>query len=210
MNVIDLTHLISPNMTVYPGTEAPRFDVPCTIEKDGFTERKISLYSHTGTHIDAPSHIIQGGKTLNELSVEKFIGRAVVLDLSSINKHYIDVSDLEKFGDIIRGCDFVLLHTGWSKFWGSNEYFKGYPVLSINSAKWLSEFNIKGIGIDAISVDEAGTVDFPIHRIFLSNEIVIIENLNNLNEISEGEFTFSCFPLKIKDGDGSPVRAVGY
>ena len=78
MNVIDLSHTVSPDITVYPGTEPPRFEVPRTIEQDGFTEKIITMYSHAGTHVDAPGHIIAGGMTLDEMPVERFIeiGRA--------------------------------------------------------------------------------------------------------------------------------------
>ena len=76
MKIIDLTHSISPRMPVYPGTEPPIFIQGCSIDEIGFLEKKITLYSHTGTHIDAPAHLIKGSKTLDQLPVEHFQGRA--------------------------------------------------------------------------------------------------------------------------------------
>lgn len=207
--IIDLSHTISPEITVYPGTEPPRFEVPCTIEEDGFTEKIITMYSHAGTHVDAPGHIIAGGVTLDKMPVEQFIGRAFVLDLSALNKPVIDVGDLEKFREILEESEFALLYTGWSRHWGTDGYLEGYPVLSIEAAQRLGGYGLKGVGIDIISVDVPCSEDFPVHRVLLGKGLIIIENLTNLDKLPESGFVFSCTPLKIKDGDGSPVRAVG-
>ena len=112
MKVIDLSHSIFPDMPAYPGTEPPRFTTPCTIEKFGFMEKKISLFSHTGTHIDAPAHIIQGAKTLDQLSTDCFIGKASLLDLTSTQKQNIDIMDLKGYQNLVEESEFVLLHTG--------------------------------------------------------------------------------------------------
>ena len=208
MKTIDLTHTISPNMPVFPGTEPPEFASACTIDGVGFLEKKIGIYSHTGTHIDAPAHILHGAKTLDQLSTDHFIGTACSLDLRDITKAIIDISDLEPYRSHIEESEFILLHTGWSRFWGADKYFFGYPVLSSEAATWLSTFGLKGVGFDMISADEVESADFTIHKIFLKRDIVIIENLNNLNLLPESVFLFSCFPLKIEDADGSPVRAV--
>jgi len=121
VRVIDLTHYIYPEMPVYPGTEPPTFSTPCTIEKSGFTETKIALYSHTGTHIDAPA---------DQLGIDHYFGQACMLNLKSVNKPTIDVTDVKPYEDLMREIDFVLLHTGWSEFWNKGGYFEGYPVLS--------------------------------------------------------------------------------
>ncbi len=195
-------------MPVYPGTEPPTFSTPCTIEKSGFTETKITLYSHTGTHIDAPAHIIPRAKTLDQLGIDHYFGRACRLDLKSVNKPIIDVTDLKPYEDFMEEVDFVLLHTGWSEFWNKGRYFEGYPVLSTEAATWISEFRLKGLGVDMISVDREETSDFPIHRILLEQNILIIENLTNLQELPGMAFSFSCLPLKFENSDASPVRAI--
>lgn len=209
MKIVDLSHSIFPNMPVYPGTEPPSFTTACTIDGVGFLEKKITLYSHTGTHIDAPAHIIHGAKTLDQLSTDNFIGTAFPMNLTAINKPIIDISDLEPHQNLIRKSEFILLNTGWSRFWGTESYFAGYPVLSYEAALWLSNFELKGLGVDMISADEAESTDFPIHKIFLGRNIVIIENLTNLRALPGNDFIFSCLPLKIGQADGSPVRAVG-
>ena len=208
MKIIDLSHYITPTMPVYPGTSPPSFTTPCTIENVGFIEKKITLFSHTGTHIDAPSHIINGATTLDQLPADNFIGKAFLLNLKSIRKPTIDLSDLEHHQNRIRNSEFILLYTGWSRLWGKETYFQGYPVLSLEAAQWLSNFELKGLGTDMISVDEAGSSEFPIHRILLARNIIIIENLTNLQSLPNINFIFSCFPLRIKQADGSPVRAM--
>lgn len=209
-NVIDLSRTISEDMPVYPGTEKPVIINPCTIDGCGFAEKKITLYSHTGTHMDAPSHILAGAPCLEDLGIRHFIGSGVVIDLSrnAILNRNIELSDLMAFKDILESKEFILLYTGWGRYWGNDEYFKEYPVLTNEAAIWLAGFNLKGIGIDMISIDVFDTPDMQIHKIFLGRNIVIIENLFNMPELIGRDFTFCCFPLKLENSDGSPVRAV--
>lgn len=198
--------MISSDMPVYPGTEPPVITIPCTLEKDGFIEKRLSLYSHTGTHMDSPAHILKSGVTLDQIPVEQFYGTARVVDVSKAAGTQIDIEHIRclDYGDI----DFVLLYTGWCYKWGTPEYFSDFPVLSLEAADYLKRQGIKGVGMDTISVDPVHSTDFAIHKIFLQNNIVIIENLTNLRDLSGKNFILSCFPLKIAASDGSPVRAV--
>jgi arylformamidase len=209
-NVVDLSRTISEDMPVYPGTEQPVITNPCTIDMCGFAEKKITLYSHTGTHMDAPSHILTGAPCLEDLGVSHFIGNGIVIDLSrnAIENRGIELSDLMTFKDILERKEYILLHTGWERYWGEKEYFKGYPVLTRDAAMWLTRFNLKGVGIDMISIDAFEMTDMNIHKIFLGRNIVIIENLTNLQKLIGKDFTFCCFPLKLENSDGSPVRAL--
>ena len=104
---------------------------------------------------------------------------------------------------------FLLIHTGWSQYWGSEEYFRKFPVLNVDAARYLTSFPLKGIGSDTISFDPVDSGDLPVHHILLSKGLILIENLVNLKSLPKHNFAFSCFPLKIRNGDGSPVRAVG-
>lgn len=206
MKTIDLTHLIKEKMTVYPGTEPPIIVRATSLESDGFREAKISMYSHTGTHIDAPAHMIRGGKYLDELSTNSFIGSATVIDVTQLN--VIDDIFLLKYENILNKIDFVIFKTGYERYWGSNEYFGKFQTLTIKAAEYLTKYNLKGIGVDAISIDSMDTIDFPIHNILLSKNIISIENLCNLDSIDRDEFILSVLPLKLIDADGSPVRAI--
>lgn len=164
MKIIDLSHTISPDMPVYPGTEPPTFEVGCTIENDGFLEKEITMYSHTGTHIDAPAHLIAGFNTLDQLQIGHFFGEALLVDFQNIDINIIGLEDLVPYEAAISNVDFFLINTGWNKYWGTEKYYSDYPVLSGDAAKWLSKHNLKGFGIDAISADTADTTSFPIHK----------------------------------------------
>ena len=208
MNIIDLSHAVSSHMPVYPGTEPPAITTGCTIEEDGFEEKKISFYSHTGTHMDAPAHMIQESKTLDQFSIDHFYGKAVVINVSTSNKPIIDLEDIAIYEENLKKHEFLLIHTGWSRYWGNDTYYSGYPVLSVEAVEWLCKYNLKGFGMDVISVDEAKSENFPVHSSLLKNDIVIVENLKDLDLVPVLSFTFSCFPLKFVEADGSPVRAV--
>ncbi len=182
--------------------------VPCTIEKDGFRETEIRMYSHVGTHMDAPAHIIDGGATLDAFDAASFGGAAVVIDIGTLRKDEIGISDLLPHEESIIESDFVLLRSDWSNFWGKEDYFKGYPVLTGEAARWLATLDLKGIGIDMISIDGEGSQDLPVHHILLGNNVLVIENLANLGELPASGFTFFALPLKFEDVDGSPVRAI--
>jgi len=210
MRIVDLSHTVSPNMPVYPGTEQPIFKTGCSIEEIGFLEKKITMYSHTGTHVDAPAHLIKDASTLDLLAIEHFHGSALMLNFENDKSKTINVSSLEPYEKEIEKIDFLLIHTGWSKYWGTEKYFSDYTVLSLEAANWLSKFQLKGLGLDTISADISETDDYPIHKILLKKNTIIIENLINLLSLPISIFTFSCFPIKFEDADGSPVRAVAY
>lgn len=209
MNIIDLTQLISSTMPVYPGTEQPVIVDATTIEKDGFAEKCLTFYSHTGTHIDAPGHILQGRHTLDQFSVDKYIGKGTVINLVAHGSNIIEKQSLETYSEDIAHSDFVLFYTGWDRKWGKSEYFSNFPVLSKEAVEWLCSYQIKGLGFDCISVDPVGDANMENHKIILNKEMVIIENLCNLDQLIGFSFTFSCLPLKIGNSDGSPIRAVG-
>lgn len=208
MKAIDLSHIISQSMPYYPGTGPPAFTPAHTIERDGFAEKKIALLTHTGTHLDAPAHIFPGATTLDRIAPELFCGRAAVLDFTGIRKQSIGPADLEPHRPAVEKSEFVLLHTGWSELWGSEEYFRNFPVLSPEGARWICGFNLKGLGVDAISVDAVESTEYPVHKILLQRGLIIVENLANLDSLRENGFYFCCFPLKLEGADGSPVRAV--
>ena len=207
---IDLTHPIHEDMPVYPGTEKPVIVTPCTIEQDGFLEKKITFWSHTGTHMDAPAHLVKGGKHLDQYDISRFCGSAMVVHLESNDDESIDIAVLKPLVNQLKYVDFLLIHTGWSRHWGSNDYFANFPTLTPEAAEWVAGLGLKGIGFDAISVDSADTLTYPIHKILLGSDMVIIENLTNLDQLPEGPFDFTCFPLFFQQADGSPIRAVAF
>lgn len=104
----------------------------------------------------------------------------------------------------IEAADFLLFYTGWEKYWGSEQYFSPFPVLSLEAAEYLAAFPLKGVGTDAISIDPMDTVDYPVHKILLGAGFVNTENLCNLASLVGKTFPYATLPLRFKNADGSP------
>jgi kynurenine formamidase len=208
MRVIDLTHTISEVMPVYPGTDTPKLEAANTHDKHGFKETLLTLYSHTGTHMDAPDHIFANRTTLDSFPAEQFVGKGLVIDCSQLQEgERITMSFIEAVKEKADKADFLLFYTGWDKKWGTGSYFGNYPCITEEVAEYLINSKKKGIGVDVISVDPIASLK--IHRILLSEtEIVIIENLTNLGHVGNELFTFCALPMKFQNSDGAPVRAV--
>lgn len=210
MKVIDLTHVISEDMPVYPGTEPPKLKVANTLEADGFKETLMTMYSHTGTHMDPPAHIYADGKTLDQMDISQFVGKAIVIDCTDLTEDdcKIDMSYINKNRDKVDKAEFVLFNTGWNKKWGTMDYFGKFPVADPEVIEYLTTSRKKGFGVDVISIEPIADEDLPVHNIVLKNEMVIIENLMNLELLGDDLVTVCLLPLKYKDADGSPIRAV--
>lgn len=202
---INLTHVLKSDITVYPGTIPPKFEPGNTIEKDGFAELNITMCTHTGTHIDAPAHIIESAPTLDSYPMDKFIGKGFVIDCR--NLHSIERDFLQSWEQEIRRSDFLLFYSGWQDKWNTESYFEPFPVLTQEAAEWLTGFHLKALGFDVISVDKMDDHHLPNHHILLPKEILIIENMANLHFLLDKAFELYVIPLYIGKADGSPVRA---
>jgi arylformamidase len=210
MLIIDLTHTMHAKMPVFPGTPQPSFQPIHTISEHGFSQLDIHTYTHMGTHIDAPFHMVANGKTLDELPIDQFVGSASILDLKYLGKKQIDVADLLPHENKIRAVDFVIFDLGWSTKWGQAAFFEEFPCLSLEAARWLIQFDLKGVGMDTCSVDPIDAEVYRIHHTILGKGMIIIENLSGLEEVEAEVFQFQCFPLKIEKADGCPVRALAF
>jgi len=204
MKILDLTHVITEDMQVFPGTEPPRLAAGNTIEKDGFCETALSLYSHTGTHMDAPAHMIVGAAELDELGVDTFMGRAAVIPCEG----RITMSEVEKYREMADSAEFLILYTGQDRLWGKPGYLDA-PVPDMEVVRYAIESGKKGIGIDCMSVDPIEG-EMPNHMALFSAGLVIIENLCNLEEAAGKAVRFAALPLKYLHADGAPVRAVAF
>ena len=209
MPYIDLTHTLENGMPYFPGTEAPSFELAYTVKKHGFKETRLNMLSHIGTHLDVPAHIFETGKNIEQVNIKQFTGKAFVIDASTA-KNKITAELLNQYEQELQSADFALLYTGWAKYWGKDKYFKNYPVLDKEAAEYLSTLNLKGIGLDVISIDAGDAKELAIHNIILGNEIIIIENIKMDSDLIGKTFDLFAFPLKIKSGDGSPVRVVAF
>lgn len=204
--VLDLTHPLAEGMPVYPGGIPPVIRRSAAVAEDGYAETQLTIFTHTGTHIDAPAHMLDGAPTLDRLGAGHFVGTACVIDVAGMAT--VPRGFLEARAADLDGCEFVLFHTGWDKFWGQPGYFEGYPVLVPEAAEWLAGRGLKGVGWDAISVDPVGAAEFPNHLALFRAGVISIENLRGLATLVGRRFLFACLPLALPEADGSPVRAV--
>lgn len=212
MKVIDLTHTIRPDMPVYPGTEQPKFLPANSYEKDGFRETLLQMYTHTGTHMDPPAHLYPGKKTLDQFPADQFIGKALVIDCRELKTgEAITMAHIRRYGEKAEKADFLLFNLGWDKFWGSDAYFGDYPCVDDEVLDYIMKGSYKGIGFDVIGLDPIADTSLVRHnKLFEKCDMVNIENLKNLHLCGNDLFWFSCFPLKLQDADGSPIRAVAW
>ena len=204
MKVYDLTHTIKNDMPVYPGTEQPQLTTACTIEEAGYRETLLHMFSHTGTHMDAPAHMLLDGAPLDSYGTDKFTGTAVVVDCRGETD--ISLPLLQRYD--LDGVDFVLFCTEWDKKWGSPEYYEGFPCLTADAAAHLASLPLKGVGEDTISLDPCGSADFPNHITLLRADFVNTENLRGLDALIGRRFTFVTLPLKFENSDGCSCRAI--
>lgn len=209
MHVIDLSHTMQTGMPVYPGDEPVNVRRTRYVNRDGFALTAVSYGSHAGTHVDTSAHFFADAPTLDWLGPDNFTGWGAVVDLSSLDGTTIDQRHLARLGSV-EALDFVLLRTGWDRHWKTDTYYTGrFPVLTDTACRFLGGLELKGVGMDTPSPDPLDSRDFSAHQTLLNYGMVIVENLTCLGDLPEEGFVFSCLPLKIRDGEGSPCRAVG-
>lgn len=207
MKIIDLTHSIDAATSLFPGTPKPVITKVNEISTDGFAQLSFQMYGHTGTHIDSPAHIIPDGRCIDDFGIESFQGSGVLIDVSD-GPQIIPMEKLLPYGDKLLEADFALLYTGWDAYWGKKGYLSNFPVLTEESTSFLCSFRLKGIGLDALSVDGTDSRELLNHNIILRKNILIIENLCHLGALTGQNFTFFAFPIKVGGADGLPVRAI--
>jgi arylformamidase len=223
--IIDITTPISPFTKVFPGDPKPAIDRICTLEKEGCAVSRLILGSHTGTHVDAPAHVLDYGLPVDKLELEKLMGKALILDFSSL-EGALTADILEKvfkntkISDRISDNISILLLKTESPFRKQksgddvsfhNEGFEKEEMnplyLDESAALWIVEKKFKTIGIDGFSVDSFHSETLPAHHILLSGNVNVVECLE-LSSVDSGIYFFLCLPLKIEGCDGAPARAL--
>lgn len=209
--IVDLTHSVFDGLPHYPGDPEVKFkQIQSTAGESGYNIHRIQMGSHTGTHLDAPYHVNEEGKRVNELNLKKCIGEAHLLDIPGRKiASSIKVKDLEPYSDKIGQGTRLLIRTGWNRMFGKEEFFSSNsPCLSIEVGQWLVERKIWLLGLDFGSPNLKNPQEnLKLHRIFLNNGVVLVEALNNLEKLKEKVYLI-VLPLKLKGLDASPVRAV--
>ena len=201
MTIIDLSVPLNEKTPAYPGDPQIEIEQIAVVEKNGWSEKRIHCNTHCGTHLDAPSHMIPKGKTLDEIPLEQFQGKGVLID---VRKTEITLEYLKKHK--ISSQSAVLFLTGQSDHIYTN-YYEHAKFIPEDVAKELVKRKVKAVGIDSFSPDQE---PYPIHKILLPKNIILIENLTNLKTLVGKKFTVQYFPLKITDGDGAPCRALAF
>ena len=181
------------------------------LEADGWNATTLNLYSHCGTHVDAPRHFLPQGPTLDQQSLEVCCGPARVLDLTPVSPaERIGPERLRRWADQIRPGDRLLLRTDWHLRLGSDEYRQSLPRISVELAEWLVARKVILLGVEPPSVADVNNIEelTRVHQILLAGGILIVEGLANLNQLRQEKVEFIALPLCIRGGDGCPVRAI--
>lgn len=231
---IDLTHEFSTNTLYWPTAKPFALQVEFHSHTDKgyfYAANRYSASEHGGTHIDAPIHFAEGGKTLDQLSIDQLTGAAVVVDVSAKAlkdaDYQIAVSDLkaweEKHGKIPKDA-IVLFHTGYARHWPDAKKYLGtdergasavaklhFPGLHPAAARWLaSERSIKAVGLDTASIDYGQSTLFESHRILFERNIPAFENVAAIDKLPPVGAYIVALPMKIRDGSGGPLRIVAW
>lgn len=196
---VDLSVPLNSQTPVFPGDPATQLEPAGDIEKDGYTDHRLSIATHTGTHIDAPWHMDAGGKTLDQFSVERFAGRGRLIEVQDSTFSF----DAVKQAGLQTG-DIVLFHTGWNNRYHETAYFEDYPALPEDIAHYLVKKQVSMVGFDMCGPDHE---PFPVHKILLGGNVLILENLTNLDKLASKNFTIYALPIKL-NVDGAPARVI--
>jgi arylformamidase len=204
MRVIDISVPNGPGQHVYPGDPPPRVDQVKAIRRgDVCNVSLLTMGSHTGTHVDAPYHFIDGGARLGEVALDRMVGEAVVVDLRG--RATVDAAALADTP--LRPGDILLCRTDNSERWAAPAFQADFTYLTLDAAGLLVERGVRAVGIDCLSIEEFGSSDFPVHHRLLGAGVFVIEGLD-LRGVDPGRYTLVCLPLKFPDLDGAPARAV--
>jgi arylformamidase len=220
MKIVDLSHRIYDGLVTHPSHPrivindfvvhaftAPRYQPPCR----GFATKQLLISDHAGTHVDAPTHFYAESESIDQQSLNKFFGEAILLDVSSKElRRPLDLElvqqTLERDNLELRQGDIVLIRA-WAGQWDDPD-FHHVNGLAIDAARWLREKGMKAVGIDLGNIEDNADMTRCVHMFLLEEKVPIYENLANLNALPVKRFLFAGFPLFVKGCTGSPVRAV--
>jgi arylformamidase len=202
--IIDISVPNGPTQHVYPGDPPPRVEQAKAIRAgDVCNVSLLTMGSHTGTHVDAPYHFIEGGARLGDVALERMVGEALVVDLRG--RAAVDAVALENAP--LRAGDILLCRTDNSWRWEAPEFQRDFVYLTLDAATLLVERGVRAVGMDYLSIERFGSSDFPVHHRLLGAGVFVIEGLD-LRAAEPGRYTLVCLPLKFPDLDGAPARAV--
>jgi arylformamidase len=203
VKIYDITPTISEELTAFPGDPPVRIDPVTRVSRGEMANvSSITLSTHAGTHIDPTRHLDDRGMPVDSLPLSTLIGETLLIEVPGIGP--ISRSVLESFS--LAGEERLIIKTGNSLLWSEPGFCEVFSHLTLDAAEYLVELGVRLVGIDYLSVEHF-CGDGSVHRTLLEKGVVIIEGLK-LDEVPAGRYELLCLPLKIKNGDGAPARAV--
>jgi arylformamidase len=224
MRVIDLTMSITPSIRVYPGSPQPSFIPWSKFDRHGYDSEAMFMSTHTGTHVDAPSHFKPGFASIDMISTDRLVCNAILIRAKKRANQLIEQQDLDNHQ--IRQGDAVVIATGWEKRSGRRNYMSENPGLSEQAARYLARKRVNAVAIDCPSIDAGTDSRFTAHNILLPRNILVVENLCNLDKVASSSssssgsssnnnnnnniptLTLIISPLKLRGATGSPARVL--
>ncbi|HLJ31773.1 MAG TPA: cyclase family protein [Candidatus Babeliales bacterium] len=205
MKIIDVSWPISKATTGYKDRSVVDIQEIKNFNRDGVRETALHLSSHTGTHIDAPSHFLRDGKTIDEMSVDRFIGDCIVLDMTTCAERITRDCLMAHDGDIVEGS-IVLLRTANSDLNATDKFSPHFVYLEASGALYLAEKKIKAVGIDYLGIEHSQP-GHPTHENLMHADVAIIEGLR-LGHVQAGNYLFVGLPLNVIGVEAAPARAI--
>jgi kynurenine formamidase len=219
LKVVDLSHTIEPGMPGFP-THPQYFHMEWHTG-DPATLHQLLISEHAGTHLDAPLHFYNSPGDarrvpLDRVPVESFVGRAVKLEFQGLapttELGADDIRRWERQHFPLRQGDAAVFHFGWDRKWApqpnAKPFLEAWPGIRRQGAEYLADRQVRLVGTDCLGIDGSATADLGAHFTLLERRVLIVENLDNLDQVP-AVFWLVTLPLKIKDGSGSPIRAIG-
>lgn len=203
MKILDISWPISEQMTAYKDKHTVKFDMVRTMSADNMRDSHIAMSSHTGTHVDAPSHFIEDGKTMDKIRLERLVGPCKVLSVT-LADGTITADHLEPY-PIAQG-DIVLFKTSNSALGETEKFNAQFVYLDESAARYLGQKKVKAVGLDYLSMERSNP-EHPTHLALFAHDVVIIEGLR-LQHVPAGDYFFVCLPLNVVGLEAAPARAI--
>lgn len=206
MKIVDISLTLSQDMIMYPGCSLPKFfTIDTPDDEQSFLTTKIEIETHTGTHIDAPKHLLGKGLSVDKIPLDNLYGTAIIYEAKE--ERPMGLSAFKKeITDSLKD-KIVIFKTGEGKYLAEGTFRRNFLVPSKELSMYLIDQGIKCVGIDTLSIDACDPFEVVNHPLYLENDIPVIEGLY-LEDVLAGQYTFICLPLKLKNLDGSPARAI--
>jgi arylformamidase len=205
MKVYDISLTLRARMPVYPGEAAPLLEPTSHMDRgDSYNVSRLTISTHTGTHIDAPRHFLPGGASVDQIPVDALVGPALVVEMAVDQE--ITAADLEAMA-IPPGTERLLFKTRNSRLLDDEGFHSDFVYLTLDAVHWLVERGVRLLTIDYLSVERMDAEPNVVHQTLLRAGVVIVEGAD-LRQVAPGSYLLACLPLKIEGADGSPVRAV--